>query len=79
MAQEAMATKIRRIAKRNGFVAKSATGVFDIRGARLYGRPGNEHERHWWIYKGQDLITYDGGMADDEVLEWFGELGEPSQ
>ena len=73
MTPESTATKIRRTAKRNGFVAKSATGVFDIRGVRLYGRPRDEHERYWWIFKGQDLITYDGGMADDEVLEWLSE------
>jgi len=73
MTPESTATKIRRTAKRNGFVAKSATGVFDIRGVRLYGRSRDEHERHWWIFKGRDLITYDGGMADDEVLEWLSE------
>jgi hypothetical protein len=73
MTPEATAAKIRRTAKRNGFVAKSATGVFDIRGGRLYGRPREEHERHWWIYSGPDLLTYDGGMADDEVLEWLSE------
>ena len=73
MAQKATAAKIRRTAKRNGFVAKSATGVFDIRGARLYGRPRDEHERYWWIFRGRDLISYDGGMADDEVLEWLTE------
>ena len=73
MTPEYTATKIRRTAKLYGFVAKSATGVFDIRGVRLYGRPRDEHERHWWIFRGSDLITYDGGMADDEVLEWLSE------
>lgn len=73
MTLESTAAKIRRTAKRNGFVAKSATGVFDIRGVRLYGKPRDEHERYWWVFKGRDLITYDGGMADDEVLEWLRE------
>ena len=73
MTAESTAARIRRTAKRNGFVAKSATGVFDIQGVRLYGRPRDEHERSWWIFKGRELITYDGGMADDEVLEWLSE------
>ena len=73
MTPESTATKIRRTAIRHGLVAKSATGVFDIRGVRLYGRSRDEHERHWWIFKDRDLITYDGGMADDEVLEWLSE------